>query len=366
MMEKNNFPVVDIADARRTYKLVDVDKLDFKEPNNSDYLQSREFYGDQETLDSLKSSIKERGLLESPIVMEPDTTDGKLRVLEGNRRCYAVSMLLKEGVTSTNNGKALTKIRCEVRPSKLTLIEECFEEWVALNDNADDAEKEEVRSYITKEVLSQLGSDALVRNTQRLNWNAMEQARAIKQLLDAGLSMEQVCKNCALAENTIKARLSLLSREEEMPEVIEAIDKGEITFHVGKIIANVSDEETRKEILQEAKAGASGSEIKEKINKKQEEAEKEGKSVKAQHRKKDAKPANKLANALGIRKDSDILEAVAKLSAERSTLQEFDDEVSANSVLDIEIALKTLQWILNPADGTSIVTLILGLNEDKS
>ena len=89
----------------------------------------------------------------------------------------------------------------------------------------------------------------------------MEQARAIKNLLDAGLSMEQVCKNCALAENTIKARLSLLSKEEEMPEVIEAIDKGEITFSTGEILSRISNQPLRVALLDYAKKGASGSEI---------------------------------------------------------------------------------------------------------
>jgi ParB-like chromosome segregation protein Spo0J len=365
-MEKNNFPQVDISDVRRKYTLVDVSKLDFKEPSNSDELQSREFYGDEETIESLKNSILERGLLESPIVMEPDDQEGKYRVLEGNRRCYAVSLLLKENKVSTNNGKALTKIRCELRPNKLTMVEEFFQEWFSLNPGADDSEQEEVRAYILREVMSQLGSDALVRNTQRLNWNAMEQARAIKSLLEAGLSMDQVSKNCSLAENTIKARLSLLNKESEMPEVIEAIDRGEISFHVGKILSNVKDEQTRKEVLKEAINGASGSEVKAKINQKQADGEKEGKTIKAQHRnKKDtATKKESLSSPLGVRKDKDLLEAVSKLSAERTTLSELTDEVSSNSVLDIEIALKVLQWVLNPSDTTEIVTLLLGLNGD--
>jgi ParB-like chromosome segregation protein Spo0J len=362
-MEKNNFPQVDISDVRRKYSLVDVSRLEFKEPSNSDELQSREFYGDEETIEGLKSSILERGLLESPIVMEPEDADGKYRVLEGNRRCYAISLLIKDGVVSTNSGKALTKIRCELRPSKLTMVEEFFQEWLALNQNADEAEQQEVREHILKEVMSQLGSDALVRNTQRLNWNAMEQARAIRSLLDAGLSMDQVSKNCSLAENTIKARLSLLNKESEMPEVIEAIDRGEISFHVGKILSNVKDVETRKEVLQDAIQGASGSDIKAKINQRQEDAQKEGKVIKAQHRKKDT--ATKASvSPLGVRKDKELLEAVSKLSTERNTLAALEDEVSANSVLDIEIALKVLQWVLNPSDTTDVVTLLLGLNQD--
>ena len=192
----------------------------------------------------------------------------------------------------------------------------------------------------------------------------MEQARAIRSLLDAGLSMDQVSKNCSLAENTIKARLSLLNKEAEMPEVIEAIDKGEISFHVGKILSNVKDVETRKEVLKEAIQGASGTEIKAKINQRQEEGEKEGKVIKAQHRKKDTSSAKASVSPLGVRKDKDLLEAVSKLSEERKTLAALDDEVSANSVLDLEIALKVLQWVLNPSDTTDVVTMLLGFNQD--
>jgi hypothetical protein len=148
-----------------------------------------------------------------------------------------------------------------------------------------------------------------------------------------------------------------------MPEVIEAIDRGEISFHVGKILSNVKDVETRKEVLQDAIQGASGSDIKAKINQRQEDAQKEGKVIKAQHRKKDT--ATKASvSPLGVRKDKELLEAVSKLSTERNTLAALEDEVSANSVLDIEIALKVLQWVLNPSDTTDVVTLLLGLNQD--
>ena len=89
----------------------------------------------------------------------------------------------------------------------------------------------------------------------------MEQARAIKNLLDSNLSLEQVCRNCNLTEASVKRRLSLLSREEEMPEVIEAIDKGEITFSTGEILSRISNQPLRVDLLDFAKKGASGSEI---------------------------------------------------------------------------------------------------------
>ena len=375
-MEKNsfNFPTVDISDARRKYSLVDFNDLEFKNPSSSDELQAREFYGDSDTIDSLKISVRERGLLESPIVMEPDSIGGKFRVLEGNRRCYAIKCLLDDGVTSTNNGKSLSKVKCEVRSSKLALVEEFFQEWLALNEGAAEDEQDAVRENIESQVIAQLSTDALTRNTQRMNWSPIEQARAIKSLLDRGEPMDKVSRSSGLAENTIKARLSLLSREDDMPEVIEALDKGQITFHVGKILANVKDDEARKEILTEAiSSNASGNEVKDIINKKHEESvAAKGEGIKAQHRNKDsstsaAKQPTKsssskptVLSSLGIKKERDILEAITDLSAERETLQAINDDASNNSILDIEIAVKVLQWVLNPNDSTKITGVLFG------
>jgi ParB-like chromosome segregation protein Spo0J len=362
-MEKTNYPVVDISDVRKKYQIIDIANLDFKAPNNSDALQSREFYGTEPELSSLKASILERGLLEAPIVMEPASPGDKYRVLEGNRRCHSLSLLLAEGNVATAAGKALSKVRCEVRPSVLTLVSEILEEYKSLNPNMSSEEQEEVSKYIESQVLSQLGSDALVRNTNRLNWSPIEQARSIKLLLDSGVPMEKVVASTGYAENTIKSRLSLLSKEEDLPEVIEALDKGEINFTVGKLLGNVKDAEARSEILEQAKLGASAEELKTLINEKEEKNKQAGGSgIKTQSRATKATTTAKVKTVLGVRKESDILAAIASLTAERSELQELDDDASANTMADVDCAIKVLQWVLNPADSANITSLFFGNN----
>jgi ParB-like chromosome segregation protein Spo0J len=364
-MEKNNFGItVDISDARRKYLLLDFDKLEYKNPNSSDILQGREFYGTQDEIENLMSSIKERGLLEAPVVMEPDSPEGKYRVLEGNRRCYAVGKLLSNNVFSTNTGKSLQKIRVEARPNKVSLVEETVGEWVALNPSATQQEIDEVRAYVDNEVTLQLGSDALVRNTQRLNWSHVEMAHQVKSLMDSGMTLEYVAAQTGYAVNTIKSRLSLINKADEIPDVIEALDKNQITMTVGKLLSNVKDEAVRAEVLTEAVNGASSTVIKELINKKEEEAKKEGNAgIKAQHRApRSNSPTKSTLTQTGTKKESQLLEAISSLSAERDTLAELNDEVSQNTVLDLEIGIKVLQWCVNADDTTPLISLFLDSN----
>jgi ParB-like chromosome segregation protein Spo0J len=364
-MEKNNFGiVVDISDSRKKYLLLDFDKLEFKAPSNADILQGREFYGSQDEIDNLMASIKERGLLESPIVMEPDSPDGKYRVLEGNRRCFAVGKLLANNVFSTNTGKSLLKLRVEARPNRMSLIEETVGEWVALNSSATQQEIDEVRAYVENEVTLQLGTDALVRNTQRLNWSHIEMAHHVKSLMDSGMSLEYVASQTGYAVNTIKSRLSLLSKAEEVPDVIQALDKNQISITVGKLLSNVKDEAVRAEVLTEAVNGASSTVVKELINKKEEEAKKEGNAgIKAQHRApRSNSPTKSTLAQTGTKKESQLLEAIASLSAERDTLAKMSDEVSQNTVLDLEIGIKVLQWCVNADDTTPLIDLFLDNN----
>jgi ParB-like chromosome segregation protein Spo0J len=361
-MEKNSFGLsIDISDSRRKYILLDFEKLEYKNPNNSDILQGREFYGSQDEVDNLMSSIKERGLLEAPVVMEPDSPDGKYRVLEGNRRCYAVGKLLANNIFSTNTGKALQKIRVEARPNKVSLVEENVGEWVALNPSASEEEIAEVRAYVENEITLQLGSDALVRNTQRLNWSHVEMAHHVKALMDSGMSIEQIASQTGYAVNTIKSRLSLLSKADEVPDVIEALDKGSISITVGKLLSNVKDEVVRAEVLTQAMNGASSTAVKELINKKEDESKKSGNAgIKAQHRAPRGNATTKSALAqTGTKKESQLLEAISLLSAERDTLAKMSDEVSQNTVLDLEIGIKVLQWCVNAEDSTPLIDLFL-------
>ena len=363
-MSNNNLPVIDVTSIRSAYRLIDFDKLKFKNPGDPDLLQSRDHYGDEAEIESMKLSILSRGLLESPIVMEEDDSES-YRVLEGNRRCYFVGLLIKEGHTASDTGAALSKIRCEVRPSVLSVTERTYNDWLSLNQGASEEEKVSCRKYIENQVRLGLGRDAMIRNTQRKNWSPIETARQIKQQLEAGVSLEKCCKDFGLAENTLNARLKLLAKEEDMPEVIEAVDAGKVGFSVGRLLGNVKDEVARKEILKQAvEEQSSTTEVKEIINQKHEAVKAAGgEGIKAQDRKKRA-PRPPQGVKKSIRSAELLLQEIQTLASLRDTLNaDEDDEVGKDTALDLEIAIKTLQWVVMPSDSRPLSEVIIGLED---
>jgi len=375
-MQNNNFPTVDSSAVRSSYKLIDFDKLTFKSPGDTDILQSREYYGDDAQISSMKQSVLAKGVLESPIVMETDDGEG-YRVLEGNRRCYVVSLLIADGETSTANGKALSKIKCEVRPSVMNIVEEIFGDWHSLNADASDELQEECREHVRKQVMLEMGQDALIRNTQRLNWSPIEMARQIQAQLEGGTPMTELCKQFGLAENTINARLALLSKEDEMPEVIAAVDNQEIGFSVGKLLSNVKDSTARAEILEVAKGDdeskPSTAEVKEIIDTKhQESVDSGGEGIKAQDRKKRSPKTPTASTAKPkmvkkpVRSAEAILEVISDISATRVELSaDEEDDLSVNAAMDLGVAIKVLQWVISPDDNTNLEDIILGASEDS-
>jgi|11BtaG_2_1085332.scaffolds.fasta_scaffold00898_4 transposase-like protein len=374
---QDNFPTVDSSAVRSSYKLIDFSKLIFKSPGDTDILQSREYYGDDAQISSMRQSVLSKGVLESPIVMETD--DGEnYRVLEGNRRCYIVSLLIAEGETATANGKALSKLKCEVRPSVMNIVEDIFGDWHSLNADASDELQEQCREYVRKQVMLEMGQDALIRNTQRLNWSPIEMARQIQAQLEGGTPMSELCKQFGLAENTINARLALLSKEDEMPEVIAAVDNQEIGFSVGKLLSNVKDSSARAEILEVAKgrdeeAKPSTSEVKEIIDAKhQESVDAGGEGIKAQDRKKRTPKTPTAATATAkpkvirkpVRSAEAILEVISDISTTRVALgADEDDDLSINASMDLGVAIKVLQWVITPDDNNSLEDIILGQSE---
>jgi len=361
-----NFPTVDATAIKRRYVLVDLDSLEYKTPGDTDILQSREFYGTEEEISSMKESIQAKGLLESPIVMDNDEGSG-YRVLEGNRRCHVLNLLVDEGIVATDSGKALTKVRVEVQPSINAIVEDTFQDWFSLNQEVSEEVQAECRAHIRKQVQLELGQDAMIRNTQRLNWSAIEQARQIKLQMDGGTSLETCSKNFGLAVQTIKTRLSLLSKEAEMPEVIQAAEEEEITISVAKLIANVKDEDARSEILETAKgsneAKPTTDEVKELIDTKHNEnVAAGGEGIKAQDRKKRAVKAPKTA----VRTSEELLETVQSLAATRLVLiADSENAVSENAALDLKVAIQVLQWVLDPKDDNDLETIVLGENSDE-
>lgn len=372
---QDNFPTVDSSAVRSSYKLIDFSKVVFKSPGDTDILQSREYYGDDAQISSMKQSVLAKGVLESPIVMETDD-GGEYRVLEGNRRCYIVSLLIAEGETATANGKALSKIKCEVRPSVMNIVEEIFGDWHSLNADASDELQEQCREHVRKQVMLEMGQDALIRNTQRLNWSPIEMARQIQAQLEGGTLMSELCKQFGLAENTINARLALLSKEDEMPEVIAAVDNQEIGFSVGKLLSNVKDSSARAEILEVAKgrneeAKPSTSEVKDIIDAKhQESVDAGGEGIKAQDRKKRAPKTPTASTAKPkvvkkpVRSAEAILEVISDISSTRMELNSNDeDDLSINAAMDLGVAIKVLQWVITPDDNNSLEDIILGQSE---
>ena len=328
MAEENNYtyPTVDVTNLRSTYQMIKYEDLVYKKPGDTDILQSREHYGSQEQIESMETTILSGGVREALVVMKEST--GKYRVLEGNRRCFVTGRLLEAGHTTTPSGRALAVLKCEVKPSIHSAADGIFQEWLTLNPQAGEAEQKAVRNHVIKQVKLQLGQEALIRNTQRLNWSPVEVARQIQQQLDAGVEMSTLCKQFGLAENTIKTRLALLAKEAEMPEVLEAVDSKKISFTVGKLLGNVKDDIARKEILEKAKAPAAGEEakqlssdeVKELIDTKhQTSLASGGEGIKAQDRKKRAPRPPKASGAAkkATRSADEILEEIQNLSSER-------------------------------------------------
>lgn len=369
MAEENNYtyPTVDVTNLRSTYQMIKYEDLEYKKPGDTDILQSREHYGSQEQIESMETTILSGGVREALVVMKESTG---YRVLEGNRRCYVTGRLLEAGHTTTPAGRALAVLKCEVKPSIHSAADEIFQEWLTLNPQAKEAEQTAIRNYVIQQVKLQLGQEALIRNTQRLNWSPVEVARQIQQQLDAGVEMSTLCKQFGLAENTIKTRLALLAKEAEMPEVLEAVDNKKISFTVGKLLGNVKDDIARKEILEKAKAPATGEEakqlssdeVKELIDTKhQTNIASGGEGIKAQDRKKKRAPRPPSGAAKkATRSPEEILEAIQKLSSIRAALQEGEDEESINGTLDLAIGIKTLQWVMDHKSQDKLENLILG------
>jgi ParB-like chromosome segregation protein Spo0J len=363
----SDFPEIDATSIKASYKLVDLDDIRYNQPGDTDILQSREFYGTEAEVDSMTKSITAKGLLDPIVVMDND--DGKgYRVLEGNRRCFILNSLVDAGVVASDNGKALTKVRVEVKPSVMSIVESTFQDWLSLNAEASDETQHSCREHLREQVMLDLGQDALIRNTQRLNWSPIEMARQIKTQMDGGQDIEVLAKNFGLAVQTVRTRLALLDKEAEMPEVIQAVDNAEVSFSVGKLLANVSDEEVRKEVLAVAKGDTeskpSTNEVKEIIDSKHTESvEAGGEGIKAQDRKKRATKAPKT----GVRSGEELLVAIQELAATRAILvDDKDNAVSENAAMDLKVAIQVLQWVTDPKDTNSLETVVLGEAEEAA
>ena len=147
---------------------------------------------------SLVDSIAEHGVLQPVLVLEAD--DGFV-LIAGERRVRAA------------RAAGLTSIPAVVR-------------------TANEQERLEL---------------ALVENLQRLDLNAIEEARAYQRLIDEfGLTQEQVARRVSRARPSIANTLRLLDLA---PEVQHAIEEGTISGGHGRALAGVGDHAVQVSLL---------------------------------------------------------------------------------------------------------------------
>ena len=96
-----------------------------------------------------------------------------------------------------------------------------------------------VREYTNKEI----SEVSIIENLQREDLNPMEQARAIKNLIDAyGLTQEDVAKRLGKSRPLITNTIRLLNLE---PEVIQMIEEGKLTAGHARSLVVVTDRESQ-------------------------------------------------------------------------------------------------------------------------
>ena len=96
-----------------------------------------------------------------------------------------------------------------------------------------------IREYTNKEI----SEVSIIENLQREDLNPMEQARAIKNLIDAyGLTQEDVAKRLGKSRPLITNTIRLLNLE---PEVIQMIEEGKLTAGHARSLVVVTDRESQ-------------------------------------------------------------------------------------------------------------------------
>ncbi len=96
-----------------------------------------------------------------------------------------------------------------------------------------------IREYTNKEI----SEVSIIENLQREDLNPMEQARAIKNLIDAyGLTQEDVAKRLGKSRPLITNTIRLLNLE---PEVIQMIEEGKLTAGHARSLVVVTDRDSQ-------------------------------------------------------------------------------------------------------------------------
>jgi ParB/RepB/Spo0J family partition protein len=148
-------------------------------------------------LDELAASIRAQGLLQ-PIVVTPHRRDGHYLILAGHRRAAAARSI------------PLDNVPCLIR---------------------DDAGS-------TADHIALM----LVENMQRSNLTAVEKARGMKRLVDAGQNQTQIARRLGLTPSAVNSYLLLLDLSDEELAKVEA---GEVTVGHARAVAKASRARTR-------------------------------------------------------------------------------------------------------------------------
>ncbi len=146
---------------------------------------------DEEALQSLAASIREAGILQPLLVVEEA---GRYRIVAGERRFRAARLA------------GLSTVPCIVR------------------------------SFSQQEQMEA----ALIENLQREDLNAIEEARAIRSLMEnCGYNQEQAAERLGKSRPAVANTLRLLNLPEEVQDMIIA---GELSAGHGRVLAGVSGE----------------------------------------------------------------------------------------------------------------------------
>ncbi len=152
---------------------------------------------DREGLEQLAGSIKQAGVLQPILVMEKD---GRYQIVAGERR-YRASRLA-----------GLETVPCIVR----SLTE------------------------------SQRMEAALIENLQREDLNAIEEANAVRELMDrCGYTQDEASKRLGKSRPAVANLLRLLTLP---PEVIEMVQKNELSAGHARVLVSVSPERRQVEL----------------------------------------------------------------------------------------------------------------------
>jgi ParB family chromosome partitioning protein len=160
-------------------------------------------------LEELKESIKENGVL-VPLRVKMNN-DGEITLIDGERRLRATLLAISEG-----------------------------------------AEIVSVPAIVERKTMNEIDAMVLALTAnQGEPLTMIEEAHAIKKLVNYGMKQADIAKKLGKTQTTISNRLSLLDAS---PEVLEAMEEGEVSFTDVKKIVNDSDGlDSQKEKLEKVK-----------------------------------------------------------------------------------------------------------------